>query len=306
MPKLIFIQDIDIKSSPMVRHSLRDDVVLEYANIYKADPKALPPVDLFTEDSKTYLIGDGMHRIEAVLLNVGKTITANIHSGGYEEALKYALRSNERHGIRRSQADKRKCVQEAIKQWPKLTDSAVGEIAGVDNHTVKTVRDGMETKGDVKPEPVREGSDGRKVSARKVLEAASGNSPQGKPASPTKLTDKDSTGMVMTAHALQFWHRTDEVKQLMSTLAHVSKELRAAQKNQDLMYAEVNFTAALADIDRLWANIGTAIPYAVCSTCQGQPKTQAGGCRLCKGRGIISKFRWETVPAEIRKMRSGK
>lgn len=308
--KVVFLEDIDFDHSPMVRSSLRTDVVAEYAAQYEKDKKSMPPLELFTEDNKTYLIADGMHRFQAMLSLKFKACNANCRKGGYESALEAALKSNESHGLRRSQADKRRCVQEAIKQWPKKSNNQIAAECLVDNHTVKAVRDGLESTGEVKIEPVRQARDGREVSAEKPKakakpeSKADGNS---QPDKPVKMTDADPLGTVISAYAMQFWIRSGEVREVLGTLAALSKELRRVSKEEDLMYGEVNFTAALGDLDKLWTNLATALPYCVCTTCNGQPKTQSGGCRMCKGRGLISKHRWDTlVPAEIKKVKLAK
>lgn len=300
MSKLIFLADIDLKGSPVVRSHIREDVVEEYAEIYKRGKIKLPPIDLFTKDQKVYLLGDGSHRTYAALSLRQKTIEANIHSGGHEEALRFALCSNEKHGIRRTNADKRWAIREAIKTWPKSTDAQIAAIAGVDNHTVKDVRSAMEKVGDVKEEPVRINKDGVERPAR--LKEATGKS-QSK-----SKEEVDGVGVVIPQFALTYWNRQDEVKELLGTLTMVHKFLVATQRKEDLMYGEVNFSAALGDLDKLISNLSTSMPYAVCTQCQGQPKTQPKGeCRMCKGRGVISKFRWNTlVPSEIKKMREKK
>lgn len=291
--KVVFIEDIDLDSSPMVRAELRQDVVDEYADIHKANKKQLPPVVLFTADGKISIVADGMHRIAAMKKLGQKTIIADVRKGTYENALAHALLANERHGLRRSQADKRICIQQAVKMWPKFSNNMIAQHCAVDNHTVKDVRDDMEEAGSVKSEPVRDTSDGRKTKATRTEPA------EKKPSGPVKLTEADNVGRVLTAHALPFWNRTDEVKQLLSSLSDVSRMLRAAQRDEDLMYGEVNFSAALGDLDKVMSNLSTAVPYAICTQCQGQPKD----CRLCKGKGLISKFRWDTcVPAEVKKL----
>ena len=109
---------------------------------------------------------------------------------------------------------------------------------------------------------------------------------------------------MLTVQALKFWNRAPEIKELLDELTAFEKKLKRAQSMEDLMFGEVNISAALADIDKIYTNLQTAIPYALCPTCQGQPKTQPKGeCRMCKGRAVVSKFRWDKVPGEIRKFR---
>ena len=296
MTKTIFLEDVDVEHSPMVRAELRPEVIEEYAGIYKKDKKKLPQIDVFWEaGSKKYLIGDGMHRLYAMRSLSLKATQANVHSGVFEDALKFALMANEKHGIRRSQADKRKAVEEAIKQWPKISNAQIATLAMVDDHTVKAVRDWMEEQGSVAPEPVRESKDG----AKRPATTSESRGPK-----TVKLEGKCKSGAVLTAQALKYWNRTPEVKELLDELTTFERKLKRAQTMEDLMFCEVNITAALADIDKIYTNLSTAIPYAVCTQCQGQPKTQPGGeCRLCRGRAVISKFRWDKVPAEVRRMR---
>lgn len=297
MTKLVFLQDIDIKGSPQVRSDIRDDVINDYADIYKQDKRGMPMIDLVSEDGKVYLLADGLHRLSAMMQLKFKTTTASVVRGGYETALKIALQSNNRHGLRRTHADKRQCIIEAIKQWPTSSNGQIAEICTVDNHTVKTIRDSLEEKGEVKPEPIREAKGGRKIKADR---AADKPEPPAKKPTPNDAEVKDELGKVMPVYCTQFWERRIEVKELIEHLSIVSKRLKAAAKEEDLMYAEVNITGALADIDKAWSNIQTAIPFAICTQCHGHPGKD---CRLCKGRGLISKFRWDTVvPAEIKNL----
>ena len=78
---------------------------------------------------------------------------------------------------------------------------------------------------------------------------------------------------------------------MLTTLSRVKGALRSAQENKDKLFAEVNFSSALSQLDQAWTDIKTAKPFAVCPTCQGQIPEQ---CRMCHGRGLISEFRWNT------------
>ena len=66
------------------------------------------------------------------------------------------------------------------------------------------------------------------------------------------------------------WLRADEVQELLTTLSRVKGALRAAQENKDMLFAEVNFSSALSQLDQAWHDIKTAKPFAVCPACQGQ------------------------------------
>ena len=78
---------------------------------------------------------------------------------------------------------------------------------------------------------------------------------------------------------------------MLTTLSRVKGVLRTAQDNKDVLFAEVNYSSALSQLDQAWTDIKTAKPFAVCPTCQGQIPDK---CTLCHGRGFISEHRWNT------------
>src|SRR5262245_27450457 len=307
MSKLIFVQDIDLLHSPKVRFELRPEVVDDYVSVYRANKKVMPPIVVFSPDNRQFILADGAHRLSAQLKMNAKAVVAEVKRGGYEEALSYALNANEKHGVRRSREDKRQCIAAAILQWPKLSNREIAQVAVVDDHTVKAVRDELEKAAEVKPEPVRSAKGGRTTNAshaKKEKPAPEANAEFRIAQNPEPQQAVDSIGRIVPKYALQYWSRIDEVKAVLKQLDGVMGELKRAQKEQDLMYAPVNISGVLADMDRVWSAIQTAIPYTLCTQCHGHPDKQANKeCRLCKSKGLISKFLWDTaIPAETKNM----
>jgi len=109
------------------------------------------------------------------------------------------------------------------------------------------------------------------------------------PPPPSKMVD--GTGWPIPTQLIPLWHRSPEVQELLTALSRVKGALRAAQESKDKLFAEVNFSSALSQLDQAWTDIKTAKPFAVCPTCQGQLPDQ---CTLCRGRGLISEHRWNT------------
>lgn len=101
----------------------------------------------------------------------------------------------------------------------------------------------------------------------------------------------DVTGWPVPTQLIPLWQRADEVQELLTILSRVKGTLRSAQENRDKLFAEVNFSSALSQLDQAWTDLKTAKPFAVCPTCQGQLPDQ---CTLCRGRGLISEHRWNT------------
>ncbi|MEY4384770.1 MAG: hypothetical protein RLY20_53 [Verrucomicrobiota bacterium] len=120
------------------------------------------------------------------------------------------------------------------------------------------------------------------------------------PAPPAPVLD--ATGHPVPTQLIPLWKRADEVQELLTILSRVKGALRSAQENKDILFAEINFSSALSQLDQAWADIKRARPFAVCPTCQGQLPDH---CTLCYGRGIISEFRWNTcVPREDKEFRA--
>jgi hypothetical protein len=101
----------------------------------------------------------------------------------------------------------------------------------------------------------------------------------------------DSTGWPVPTQLIPLWQRAGEVQEMLTVLSRVKGALRTAQETRDTLFAEVNFSSALSQLDQAWTDLKTAKPFAVCPTCQGQLPDQ---CTLCRGRGIISEHRWNT------------
>lgn len=84
--------------------------------------------------------GDGWHRVMAAEQIDAMDITAELRDGGRVDALKHALGANAIHGQRRSNADKRRCVELAIKEFASLSSRAIAELCGVSKTFVENIR----------------------------------------------------------------------------------------------------------------------------------------------------------------------
>jgi hypothetical protein len=101
----------------------------------------------------------------------------------------------------------------------------------------------------------------------------------------------DATGWPVPTQLIPLWKRGDEVRKVLTNLSRLKGLVRSVEEKRDMLYAEMHFSSALAQLEQLWADFKTAKPFAVCPTCQGQVPDQ---CTLCRGRGLISEFRWNT------------
>jgi truncated hemoglobin YjbI len=113
----------------------------------------------------------------------------------------------------------------------------------------------------------------------------------------------DEIGEIIPDEALPFWHRKQEVQDLMTSITRIKTHLSEAIKKEDPMFARMG-NGIIVDINALYTSISEAKPYTVCSQCMGFPSMQPHGCGYCRNKGLISKFQWEhNTPQEIRNIR---
>ncbi|MCW5552149.1 MAG: ParB N-terminal domain-containing protein [Verrucomicrobiae bacterium] len=298
MTKKIKLSEIVTDAGTQVRAGLNEATVADYAEAL-ADGAKFPPVIVFHDGSR-HIAADGFHRIHAAVRNGATQIECDVRKGGKSDALKFALGCNAHHGLRRTNADKRHAVGMALKEFPKLSDRALAEMCLVGHPLVAEVRASTGISSSCPPPPTRVGLDGRErklppppMQRRASTDAnGSGDKTAVKPQLPPPPSQVlDGTGWPIPTQLIPLWQRTDEVQEMLTALSRVKGALRAAQENKDKLFAEVNFSSALSQLDQAWTDIKTAKPFAVCPTCQGQLPDK---CTLCKGRGLISEHRWNT------------
>jgi hypothetical protein len=122
-------------------------------------------------------------------------LSCEVRQGTLRDAIKYSLSANVEHGLRRTNADKRRAVEIAIadEEWRQLSDRAIADMCGVSNNFVGTIRAATQVSSDdtssTPPIEKRLGRDGKRQSAKKMgtsgsrapvdsMEAESGSGPK--------------------------------------------------------------------------------------------------------------------------------
>lgn len=144
-----------IETSIQTRYRLDQSVIGEYALAMKAGAK-FPPVDVFSEKgSERFILVDGHHRLHAAHDAGRKKLACNVHSGDREAALRFALAANSDHGLRRSQADKRKAVLTALNQpeYEDLSLRDLSEICRVSHELVRNIKQEINEKAEGMDDP---------------------------------------------------------------------------------------------------------------------------------------------------------
>jgi len=161
--KTINIQSIIIDKGTQSRAQISEETVSEYAEAMHGGDQ-FPPITVF-HDGVDYYLADGFHRLHA-LKRLGKTsIAANVESGTLRDAILFSLSANNNHGLRRSNADKRKCVETLLDdfEWQAMSTREIASLCCVSGQLVEAVKAGREkgeqvsstvtnSKNKVKPE----------------------------------------------------------------------------------------------------------------------------------------------------------
>jgi hypothetical protein len=133
-------RDADLQA----RVGLNADVVKEYAEQMDAGA-TFPPVLVFARPGAWSLV-DGFHRVAARESLGLATVLAETRPGTREEAIWYGLTVNQKHGLRRSNDDKHRCVVKALTQprGQMLSDRQLASHCGVHHYTVSRIRQQLE------------------------------------------------------------------------------------------------------------------------------------------------------------------
>src|SRR5579872_288056 len=102
--------------------------VQEYAEAMDAGAKFPDGEAVF--DGTAYWLWDGFHRYHAEKKRGSKKMSLNVRNGTVEDARWLALGTNKTHGLRRTNEDKRRAVEAALKQRPQLSDRAIADHCG--------------------------------------------------------------------------------------------------------------------------------------------------------------------------------
>ena len=137
---MIELSKIRIDGCTQPRAELNQATVDEYAEAIKTGAQ-LPPVTLFF-DGANYWLADGFHRYFGAKAAGRTTIHEDITPGTLREAILYSLSANSKHGLRRSNADKRRAVQTLLDdaEWGAWSDNELARRCAVSVSFVGDVR----------------------------------------------------------------------------------------------------------------------------------------------------------------------
>lgn len=148
---MLLLSSIRIDCGTQSRAEVNQSVVDEYAEAIQ-NGERLPAITVFW-DKTHYYLADGFHRYFAHK-KLGQTeIVADVVAGSLRDAIHYAVGANAAHGLRRTNADKRRAVMMLLDDfetadWP---DREIARLTKTSHAFVGQVRKEMG-----EPEPAKE------------------------------------------------------------------------------------------------------------------------------------------------------
>lgn len=115
-------------------------IVDDYAQAMK-DGATFPPIVVYFDGSE-YWLSDGFHRVEAAERAGLTEIAADVRRGTQRDAILNACSANAAHGLRRTNADKRRAVETLLRddEWVKWSNLEIARRCSVSESFVRGLR----------------------------------------------------------------------------------------------------------------------------------------------------------------------
>lgn len=174
--EILYLSQIRQDGGTQPRGALNEETVLEYAAAMEDPSNEFPPVRVVF-DGENYWLWDGYHRIAAAAEAGLDQFKAEVLQGTREDAQWLSFGANQTHGLRRTNADKRRAVEAALRHERGMTmsDNAIAEHCGVSHTFVGSVRRELtcngcksEVEAGAATPNLRMGRDGRAINVANI------------------------------------------------------------------------------------------------------------------------------------------
>lgn len=137
-------QHIRIDGGTQPRAEINEAMVKEYAEAMEEGTE-LPPAIVFYDGSNNWL-ADGFHRYHAAAL-LKRRLSCEVRPGTRRDAILHSVGANATHGLRRTNADKRKAVETLLQdeEWKSWSDNHIAKSCGVSQPFVGDIRRSLKT-----------------------------------------------------------------------------------------------------------------------------------------------------------------
>ena len=278
------------------RVAIDADTVSDYAE-RMADGDKFPPVVLFRDDDHPDLphyLADGWHRVDAAEAAGLENVRAEVRAGSKHDAALWAAGANARHGLRRSNGDKRKAVglvldDELCAHW---TNREVAEAVGVSHTFVGNVRHERELGNVSKLSTPDAGAE---------CHAADSNGHHDNchaTAEPDRPKFVDGCGNPVPPALEPVWQGLGAWEEFWNSMTAAVRKLNSLRGT--LAGGRIRDTDRAALKQLRYSIIDSRKPFCVCPAdgCRGE--VGRIDCVLCKGSGWIVQGQYRNLPSELK------
>lgn len=261
------VNKVRTHASTQTRVAIDDGVVAEYAEAIRSGA-TFPPVIVFRDKAGRLWLADGYHRRQAHILAAKSKIACEIHAGELRDAVSYSLTANCRHGLRRSNADKRLAVERALAdpEWAQLPVRRLAELCGVSKSFVNKMQ---------------------------IADSV--------------IITVDDCDIKLTGHLVESWkqHEADverflAVRDQMRSAIHSLCECQAFD-NSDKSFECKDGLQVHSPFDSTADEVIDSMPHCPCPDCVNQPADKPNKRCRCKGRFWLCRKQWKELPELQRK-----
>ena len=222
----------------------------------------MPPVVIFF-DGSSFWLADGFHRFFGAKNACLSEILEERKPGTQREAVLYSLGANAKHGLRRSNADKRKAVQTLLDdpEWSTWSGEAIAKSCAVSAMTVSRIRAESAISNNVrdtrpvidhKIEPITVSRNGTTYQQNT---ANIGTRPaQTRPDASAPVTTISRPKTLTPAHAESVQPEQSELEELKDFCAEQGQNLKATLEENESMArffkTDDKIVAAMAEVKR--------------------------------------------------------
>jgi len=300
------------------RVALNDDAVAEYTDAYSGSG-GLPPLDVVF-DGEHYWVWDGLHRHHAAARAGAEAVPCHVRAGTVEDARWLACGANRSHGVKRTNADKRRAVEMALGLRPDMSDRAIAEWCGVSNRHVSDVRAELTVNGS--QSTTRTGRDGRTIDTSNIgkREATPPAAPPSATAATSAGDDGDATeeaesspaedevasateddpgptdegGVALPEQAVEAFALVPELRKACRAIGEASREIERLGKSP--LGRHINWQSAQQSLAAVKSSVWQRRPAHVCPYCRGGQ----ADCQGCRGCGWVTALTYKAAPPELR------
>ena len=186
-----------------LREKIDPETVAEYAEAMR-EGAALPPIVLFQDEAGACWLADGFHRVAAAERNGRADIGAEVRQGSRRDAILFAAGTNGRHGLRRTNADKRRAALALLQdpEWRQFSDGEIGRRCAVSQPFVSSLRAELasvqEPTQNGYESAERIGADGRRINVSNIgRQAAEAEEPSWTPSENERRTEVEAGRAVL-------------------------------------------------------------------------------------------------------------